>query len=121
MALTLNVAGVYFLIATLNRRSAGIQQFSPSKLAAMEGTKNLEAYKKYVQGRTAMRQRNGVGLREGLRLMNEAVELDPRFVRAWGELFINYVHGRWNRTDANTQMRLIAKKLTELVPNSAEA
>jgi tetratricopeptide (TPR) repeat protein len=53
--------------------------------------------------------------------MNEAVELDPTFLRAWGELFINYVHGRWKSGDARTQMRLIAKKLDELKPNSAEA
>src|SRR5437016_8740052 len=87
----------------------------------MEGTKDFEAYKKYVQGRTAMRQRNGVGLREGLRLMNEAVELDPRFVRAWGELFINYVHGRWQSSEAKNQERVIVKKLEELNANSAES
>ena len=48
-------------------------------------------------------------------------ELDPKFVRAWGELFINYVHGRWNDAQARSQERLIAKKLEELDAASAEA
>lgn len=99
------------MIGTLIRRPAGMEQLSPSELAQREGTKSLEAYKKYVQGRTAMRQRNREGLREGLKLMTEAVELDPRFLRAWGELLINYVHGRWNKAEARTQQRAIARKL----------
>src|SRR5437773_1372341 len=121
LVLILLGAGVYFLVATLNRRAATEQRLSPTELAAREGTGSLEAYKKYVQGRTAMRQRNRAGLKEGLKLMTEAVELDPRFLRAWSELFINYVHGRWKDSDPIAQERLIAKKLEELNANSAEA
>jgi tetratricopeptide (TPR) repeat protein len=115
------VTGGYFVTTKLNRRADGLQKLLPSELAAMEGTKNLKAYKKYVQGRTAMRQRNRAGLTEGLKLMREAVDLDPGFLRAWTELHMNYVLGRWKDAEANTQIRLIVKRLEELNPNSAEA
>jgi Tfp pilus assembly protein PilF len=79
----------------------------------------LEAYKKYEQGRTARRQGNTEGLKEALKFMREAVELDPSFFWAWEELFSIYMESE--DSDSNSQLRAIAKKLEQLNPNSAEA
>src|SRR5207247_6345650 len=75
LVLMLVVAGVYFSVGTLNRRTAGAQRSSPDELAALQGTNKLEAYKKYVKDRTEMRDHNLTGISEGHKLMNKAVAL----------------------------------------------
>ena len=116
-----NIRSDWRFVALLERLGFGVtagrvQQLSPAELA---GTKNLESYKKYEQGCTARRQGNAEGLKESLKLMREAVELDPSFLRAWEELFSSYMES--DAADAKSQQRAIAKKLEQLNPNSAEA
>ncbi|PYI81777.1 MAG: hypothetical protein DME26_19255, partial [Verrucomicrobia bacterium] len=114
MLLILVFAGSYFLVATMSRRTSGTQQLSPAELA---GTKILEAFKKYEQGRAAGRHGNAEGFEEALNFLREAVELDPSFLQAWESLF--RIYAGVTGPDARSQQRAIAKKLEQLSPNSA--
>lgn len=49
-------------------------------------TNNPEAYQLYLQGRHFWRQRSAASLRTAIELLNQAVELDPEFHRAWSNL-----------------------------------
>jgi TolB-like protein len=56
-------------------------------------TENLAAYSLYLEGRQLF-QRRGDGLAEAVRLLREAVRLDPDFAEAWATLSLAYGFGQ---------------------------
>ena len=51
-------------------------------------TDNLEAYRLYLQGRHLILQRGSTNLMLAIKLLKQAVELDPNFALAWADLAI---------------------------------
>ena len=49
-------------------------------------TQNTEAYELFLQGQYLFRQRGGENLLEAIRVLENAVGIDPQFARAWGVL-----------------------------------
>jgi len=67
------------LEATLGTAPAGLT-------VGRQPTENLEAYQLYLQGRHLWLQRGIENISEGIRLLEQAVELDPEFAQAWAAL-----------------------------------
>jgi TolB-like protein len=87
------------------------------------GTTNLEAYDKYLRARALDRQRGGrEDLIEAARYYREAVALDPAFVRAWADLYLElaswliYVPDR--AAEARQEIATVHARLRELAPTS---
>ena len=49
-------------------------------------TENLEAYELYLRGRYFWQRRGEANIRQAIGYLNEAIELDPGFARAWSSL-----------------------------------
>jgi len=89
-------------------------------------TDNAAAYQLYLEGRHLWRQRNAASLREAIRLFKQAVQLDPKFHRAWSNLAIAYVNlPDYDRSAPfNESFELgvaAAQKALEIEPQSSEA
>ena len=87
------------------------------------GTTNLEAYDKYLRARALDRQRGGrEDFVEAARYYREAVALDPAFVRAWSDLYLEltswliYVPDR--AAEARQEIADVHARLRELAPTS---
>ncbi len=53
-------------------------------------TENLEAYELYLRGRYFWQRRGEANIRQAIGYLNEAIELDPGFARAWSGLAAAY-------------------------------
>ena len=89
-------------------------------------TDNAAAYQLYLEGRHLWRQRNAASLREAIRLFKQAVQLDPKFHRAWSNLAIAYVnlpgYDRSAPFKESIELGLAAaRKALEIEPQSSEA
>jgi len=89
-------------------------------------TSNAEAYQLYLQGRHLWRQRNAASINEAIRLFNQAVELDPKFSRAWSNLAIAYLNQpdydrSHNPEEGMEQALRAAERALEISPHSTEA
>jgi TolB-like protein len=87
------------------------------------GTTNLEAYDKYLRGRALDRQRGtSDDLVQAAQYYREAVALDPAFIRAWSDLYLElassliYVPDR--AAENRHEMATIFERLKELAPTS---
>jgi len=87
------------------------------------GTTNLEAYDKYLRARAFDRQRGtGDDLVQAAQYYREAVALDPSFIRAQSDLYLElaswliYVPDR--AAEARQEMTTILARLKELAPAS---
>jgi TolB-like protein len=87
------------------------------------GTTNLEAYDKYLRARALDRQRGSSDdLVRAAQYYREAVALDPGFVRAWSDLYLElsswliYVPDRV--AEARKEQEAIHARLRELAPTS---
>jgi TolB-like protein len=90
---------------------------------ARGGTTNLEAYDKYLRARAVDRQRGAyVDMVRAAELYREAVKLDPNFVRAWSDLYVElalwpiYMPAR--TAEAREEQQTIRTRLRELAPTS---
>ena len=90
---------------------------------ARGGTTNLEAYDRYLRARALDRQRGASeDMLRAAELYREAVRLDPKFVRAWSDLYAEltllpiYVPGR--TAEAREEQQGIRTRLRELAPTS---
>jgi tetratricopeptide (TPR) repeat protein len=54
-----------------------------SKIPRKADTENVAAYDLYLKGRALFMARGADNLEEAARVLDEAIELDPEFVRAW--------------------------------------
>ena len=57
-------------------------QSGRAAVAAQRAPENIEAYEAYVKGR-ALLFRRGPSIKQGLELMQRALELDPNYGLAW--------------------------------------
>ncbi len=71
---------------------------------AFGGTQNATAYAHYLRGRTLIYQQSADTLERGNSELEQAVELDPDFARAWVEL--SYSYGMRARDPAHTEEAL---------------
>jgi tetratricopeptide (TPR) repeat protein len=120
-AMLMAVAGVgpYSLITWLNLRPAGTPFLQTAERTTLEGTTNLQAYKKYVQGRAAFNQLTPEGKQQAIQYLTEAIQLDPKFLRAYEKLFDAYINSFSKEADAKA--REIADTLEALDASSEEA
>jgi len=89
-------------------------------------TENAAAYQLYLEGRHLWRQRNAASIKEAIRLFKQAVQLDPKFHRAWSNLAIAYLnipdYDRSASFDDSFELGLAAaQKALEIEPQSSEA
>jgi len=89
-------------------------------------TDNAAAYQLYLEGRHLWRQRNGNSIREAVRLFEQAVQLDPKFHRAWSNLAVAYLNlPDYDRSasfaDSFELGLAAAQKALEIDPQSSEA
>ena len=94
--------------------------------SAEQLTANSVAYQLYLEGRHLWRQRNAASIRESIRLFKQAVQLDPKFHRAWSNLAIAYTNlPDYDRTASfsdSVELGLAAaQKALEIDPQSSEA
>ncbi|HLS47752.1 MAG TPA: protein kinase [Gemmatimonadales bacterium] len=86
-------------------------------------TENIEAYEAYLKGRAHF-YRRGAGVRDGLALMQRALELDPRYAPAWAGRADGYsLLGYYGALAPETWVpaaREAAAKALELGPHLAE-
>ena len=87
------------------------------------GTENLEAYNLYLRGRYAWAQR-GDGLRRGLTLFEQAIELDPFYAKAHAGIADAYSllghYGDMHPAEAIPTARAAAERAIALDPSLAE-
>lgn len=90
-----------------------------------EPTKYTDAYKLYVKGRFYWNKRTEEGIRESIKLFNEATELDPDYALAFAGLadahFIASGYGYTERGKGSKLAREYAEKALTINNNLAEA
>jgi eukaryotic-like serine/threonine-protein kinase len=101
--------------AELKQKAAVIEQ---------RATQSIEAYEAYLKGR-ALLYRRGSAIRQGIALMQRALELDPTYGLAWAGLADSYsllgYYGLMPAQSAATDARDAAVKALELAPDLGEA
>ncbi|MHA6287640.1 tetratricopeptide repeat protein [Maricaulis sp. CAU 1757] len=91
---------------------------------AAGGTSEVSAYEAYLQGRTLFINRNYDNLRLSITALEQAVELDPDFGRAWGVLAMAYVVApQWGLVDRPyyTLAEDAANRAFAIDPDNADA
>ncbi len=68
-------------------------RLSPEQEAALASapTDDIEAYNAYLRGRQLWHQRGENGLRTSIRVLEQAVAMDPQFAEAWAALADSYI------------------------------
>lgn len=88
-------------------------------------SQNAEAYRLYLQGRFWWSKRTKEGFDQTLRLLNEAVQIDPNFALAYTGIADTYsllpLYGLLRPSDARTSARAAAEKALRLDDALAEA
>jgi TolB-like protein len=88
-------------------------------------TDNAEAYELYLQGRHLWRTRQEANIREGITLFKRAIELDPKYAKAYEALSVaTLVLPAWSdeiRSEALVKGLPYAQKALQLDPTLAEA
>ena len=90
-----------------------------------KATDNPEAYAKFIEAQALVTRRFGDSLPRAIKLLDAALDLDPKFARAWAKLavahavVVQYVGGDWKQHwDAAEKA---ANRAIELDPDSSEA
>lgn len=98
---------------------------APIVAAPLKSTRTPEAHQAYVKGRTFCEQRTAEGFQQGIALLNQAVEKDPRNALALTAL--SYCHQLMGEENGNSMAEMYeratqaALKAVELDENLAEA
>ncbi len=88
-------------------------------------TKNSEAYKEYLRGRFYWNKRKGPDIEKSIEFFQKAIELDPKYAKAWSGLADSYI--LMPEYSPNPSKGFIAKaksaamKALEINPDLAEA
>lgn len=105
----------------LSSRIEGVAAEAPAET----DTANSDALQAYLQGREAWRKRTAASLERAETMFLKAVELDPRFARAWSGLADTYLlqadYGRRAEEEAIRLAEPAAVKAIELQPKLGEA
>ncbi len=95
-----------------------------SAARAQRATGNIEAYEAYLKGR-ALLYRRGASTRQGMVLMNKALELDPTYALAWAGLADAYsllgYYGNVHPEEARTNAHAAVVEALRHGPDLAEA
>jgi serine/threonine protein kinase/tetratricopeptide (TPR) repeat protein len=91
---------------------------------AQRATDNIEAYEAYLKGR-ALLYRRGPAIRQGLAMMQRALELDPNYGLAWTGVADTYslfaYYGMLSPEETAPKARHAAQRAMELAPDLSEA
>jgi serine/threonine-protein kinase len=92
---------------------------------AARPTSNAEAYDYYLRGAAAVSRGYGIAdFRDGVERFTRAVELDPRFARAWAGLATAHIELYWFHGDRSTRRIELAQQALEraaaLAPDDPE-
>jgi TolB-like protein len=87
------------------------------------GTTNIEAYDKYLQGRTLYHQGGPASARLAVPKLREAVTLDPQFARAWLQLSLALTDGTFGMSESEaavwkTERNEATARVLELAPDA---
>ena len=91
-------------IATAVARALSLELGVDPRDFAFGGTQNATAYAHYLRGRTLIYQQSADTLERGNSELEQAVDIDPDFARAWVEL--SYSYGMRSRDPAHTEEAL---------------
>jgi len=87
-------------------------------------TNNTEAYKLYILSKEYSQKRNDRDLEKGIKLLKQALELDPNFAEAHAELSFAYglrfFYGNLRKEDRDNFMKYHLDKALEIAPNKPE-
>lgn len=103
---------------------AGLIQEVGRVAAHRKPPSNLNAYELYLLGTEKLEQINRADVKEAIRLLNRAVELDPGLARAWVELYHSHCVAAGFGVDPESNRRLAAdaaQRAVRLDPSDAEA
>jgi len=78
------------------------------------GTRNLEAYRLYLQAERLGRRTYRSGLDDVFRLLERAVEIDPAYADAWGHLSMMHSAAVHNRQDTSEERLALAREAAEM-------
>lgn len=87
-------------------------------------TTSTDAYEHYLQGRLLFNRRSGDDIPQAKLHFEKAVEIDPKFARAWSALAGVYLVARYEGPElrnANEEWRKAAERAVALAPDLAEA
>ncbi|MGA9575535.1 MAG: hypothetical protein WBS20_16465, partial [Lysobacterales bacterium] len=109
-------------IATALKVSLDLESGSAGNLT---GTNSIEAYEHYLKGMSLWHMRTAESLPESIEAFNRAIDLDPKFAKAYAGLSLAWgVIGGYVMTDAKTddeKTEAAANKALSLDPNNVEA
>jgi TolB-like protein/DNA-binding SARP family transcriptional activator len=103
---------------------AGLVQEAGRIAAHRKPPSDLTAYELYLLGTEKLEQINVADLQEAISLLNRAVEIDPKFARAWIELFHSHkvLASFGVEPEKNTRIAFdAAERAVRLDPSDAEA
>jgi TolB-like protein/Flp pilus assembly protein TadD len=102
-----------------------VRLLSAAADARAGGTTNLEAYRLYLQAVSEFNLSTRESLQSSERLLKRAIQLDPRFGRAWSRLgwvaYSSSVTSDRAATDAYQEARQHAERALQLSPQLADA
>jgi adenylate cyclase len=87
-------------------------------------TENVQAYEYYLRGRQVVTQLRRSALEYARRMFDRAIELDPKFTRAYAGLAdcCSFLYMYWDSSNANLEAaNASSQRALELDPSSAEA
>ena len=87
-------------------------------------TENIQAYEYYLRGRQVASQLRRSSLEYARRMFDRAIELDPKFARAYAGLAdcCSFLYMYWDSSNANLEAaNASSQRALELDPSSAEA
>ncbi len=94
---------------------------------AREPTKNIDAYRFYLQGRQSLFRYTGEGIEEGLRLLQQAIAHDPQFALAHVgvaqgnlQLGMGYGAGQINSSEAYARAKRAVSQALAIDPESGD-
>jgi TolB-like protein/class 3 adenylate cyclase len=103
---------------------AGLVQQTERIAARRKRPSDLNAYDLYLLGTEHLEKVTEEDLKQALRLLSQAVELDPGLARAWVELYHTHSTLGWYGGDKKAETaraRAAAERAVELDPSDAEA
>lgn len=125
----LTAEDLFDLQAEVTRRIARAleAEIGPAERRLVEGrpTRDLEAFRLFVQGQEALRRRTDASMERSIELFRRAVARDSGYARAWAGLAEAHVHRSWygfaSDEEAVEGALAAARRAVELAPELAEA
>jgi TolB-like protein/Tfp pilus assembly protein PilF len=95
-----------------------------SKQLVKAGTSNPEAYALYLQASLIFNRRQGPRMPDGMKMLEQAIALDPRYARAWARLAsMHAISGNYRPIPADVLLAAVdeaARNASELDPSLGE-